>query len=270
MLKNERSEKSFDLFWELVLAYQKRLDVEEPVLPRQRKMPARYDEARDTYQYPDTKKEHYRCIYYESLDVLVNVIAERFDQPDYQIYLKMQELLIKGFRNNGNIDEEILGISELYFGDIDIDTLRAQLKLLPSIAQRYDFDQDKMNIMDIIRFMQSLSSADRGFVSEVVMIVKLVLLAPATNAVSERSFSALKRLKTYMRATMADQRLANLMLLHIHRDKCDKLSLVDVANKFVGDNDSRRKMFGNFTTRDIDSKKEFRSVAIQTDSEVKK
>ena len=65
VLRNERSGKSFDLFWELVLAYQKRLLVEEPVLPRQQKMAKRYDEARDTYHFPDTKKEHYRCMYNE-------------------------------------------------------------------------------------------------------------------------------------------------------------------------------------------------------------
>ena len=62
------------------------------------------------------------------------------------------------------------------------------------------------------------------------MIVKLVLLAPATNAVSERSFSTLKCLKTHMRATMADERLANLMLQHIHRDKLR--DYLHVANEY--------------------------------------
>ena len=78
-----------------------------------------------------------------------------------------------------------------------------------------------MNIMDIIKLMQSLKSAERELISEVVMVAKLVLLAPATNAISERTFSALKRLKTYMRATIGDERLTNLMLLHIHKDKTD-------------------------------------------------
>ena len=50
--------------------------------------------------------------------------------------------------------------------------------------------------------MQSLSVTEREFISEVIFVVNLVVLAPATNAISERSFSALKRLKTYMRATM--------------------------------------------------------------------
>ena len=72
--KYERNYNAFDLFWELVTTRQERLSVKEPILPRQRKMPARYDEARDSYRFSETKKEHYRCIYYECIDVLVNVI----------------------------------------------------------------------------------------------------------------------------------------------------------------------------------------------------
>ena len=67
-----------------------------------------------------------------------------------------------------------------------------------------------MNILDIIHFMQSLNNSEREFLSQVVVLVKLVLLAPATNAISERPFSAFKRLKTYMRSTMADERLHNV------------------------------------------------------------
>ena len=47
---------------------------------------------------------------------------------------------------------------------------------------------------------------------------KLILVSPATNGVSERIFSALKRLKTACRSTMSDPRLNNLMTLYINRD----------------------------------------------------
>ena len=51
----------------------------------------------------------------------------------------------------------------------------------------------------------------------------LVLIMPATNAASERSFSALRRLKTYLRSTMQQSRLNNIMLLSINKDRVDKL-----------------------------------------------
>ena len=44
-----------------------------------------------------------------------------------------------------------------------------------------------------------------------------MLVMPATNAVSERSFSALKRVKTYLRSNTGEVRLNHLMLLHVHK-----------------------------------------------------
>ena len=50
---------------------------------------------------------------------------------------------------------------------------------------------------------------------------------PATNAESERSFSAVRRIKSYLRSTMSQQRLNHLMVLHVHSDHTDKFNLVD-------------------------------------------
>ena len=41
--------------------------------------------------------------------------------------------------------------------------------------------------------------------SEVVKLVRLLLVMPAMNAVSERSFSAMRRIKTYLRSTMLQE-----------------------------------------------------------------
>ena len=72
---------------------------------------------------------------------------------------------------------------------------------------------------------------------------------PATNAVSERSFSALKRVKTYLRSTTGDSRLNHLMMLRVHKYRTDALSLVDVANDFVGEKENRKKLFSKFSTK---------------------
>ena len=40
--------------------------------------------------------------------------------------------------------------------------------------------------------MQGMSVGERAMLSEVVKLVRLLLVMPATNAVSERSFSAMR------------------------------------------------------------------------------
>ena len=80
-----------------------------------------------------------------------------------------------------------------------------------------------------------------------VTLVKIVLVNPATNAVSERTFSAMRRLKTYLRST---QRLNAVMVLHVHKERTDSLSMVDLANQFVC-NEHRMSVFGTFTDKDL-------------------
>ena len=67
---------------------------------------------------------------------------------------------------------------------------------------------------------------------------------PASNATSERSFSALRRVKTYLRSTMVQQRLNNLMVLHVHKDMTDAIDLQKLATDFIGDSEHRLKIFG--------------------------
>ena len=77
---------------------------------------------------------------------------------------------------------------------------------------------DMVSIHKLIKFIQSLSVTERQFLSE-IMLTKIMLLVPAaTNAINERSFSALRRLKTYLRSTISDQRLNFLMILPVHWD----------------------------------------------------
>ena len=64
---------------------------------------------------------------------------------------------------------------------------------------------------------------------------------PATNAVSERYFSALKWVKKYLYSTTGDSRLNHLTMLHVHKNRTDALTLVDIANDFVGEKETRKQ-----------------------------
>ena len=45
---------------------------------------------------------------------------------------------------------------------------------------------------------------------------------------------------------MTQERLNAVMILNVHKDKTDKLSLVDIANEFVT-NERRSSQFGKFS-----------------------
>ena len=62
-------------------------------------------------------------------------------------------------------------------------------------------------------FFQSLGHVRKLLLSEICTLGKLMFVMPATNAVSERSFSTLKRVKTYLRSTTGEGRLNHLLPL---------------------------------------------------------
>ena len=102
-----------------------------------------------------------------------------------------------------------------------------------------------MDMKAILKYVRSILPVYRTFYSEVIKLLKLLLVMPATNAISERSFSALKRVKTYLRTTMTQRRLNHLMLLHVHKDKTNNIDLKEISNDFVC-NENRLSVSGQF------------------------
>ena len=73
----------------------------------------------------------------------------------------------------------------------------------------------------------------------------LILAMPATNAVSERSFSTLRGVKTCLCTTTGEARLNWCLTLHAHKERPDALSMTSIANEFVSRNPSRMNILGN-------------------------
>ena len=93
-----------------------------------------------------------------------------------------------------------------------------------SLAAQFDGKKD-LHLQDIMAYLIIFSFAERVIFSEVVILLKIILITPATNGISERSFSAMSRFKTYLCSTMDQKRLNAVMLLHIHREKLNNFQL---------------------------------------------
>lgn len=77
-------------------------------------------------------------------------------------------------------------------------------------------------------------------------------------------FSALKQ-APYLRSKTGDSTLNYLMMLHVHKDRTDALSLVDVAYNFKGSNNTKSNFFGKFQQYDIPDKVTLFSKSTQTE-----
>jgi len=78
-----------------------------------------------------------------------------------------------------------------------------------------------------------LSSMQRIVVPHNVAVLPQVLATlPVTTATAERSFSTLKRLKTYLHSSMGDDRLTSLALIHVH-DETVPIDAAEIVGKYA-------------------------------------
>ena len=78
--------------------------MESPVLPRRRKIPARYNDGEDQHHHKDVELL-YRQLYYDAYDYVISGIKNRFDQPDFKLYSHMQNLLLKAANGQKYLEE---------------------------------------------------------------------------------------------------------------------------------------------------------------------
>ena len=246
VLKSIRQPEQFQLLYQRVLLDQQRFDISPPSLPRKRRPPRQLQIGSTDGNYHTSPEDHYRMLYYEALDLVTEAIMERFNQPGYKVYRNLEDLILKTCREQ-QCEEELDFVCNFYKSDLDRHQLHAQLPLLLALIKDAQKSEEReLTIHNIVKILCNLSSPQQVAFSEVFIAMKLLLVMPATNACSERTFSARRRLKTHLRATMSQQRLNNLMILHIHKDETDSLNLVEVGNEFVSLREPRLRMFGKF------------------------
>ena len=118
MLRKERSDECFKEFWKKLLSEKNSYAlVENPVLPRKRKIPARYNNGEEQHHRKDVELS-YRQLYYDAYDYVISGIKDRFDQPDCKLYFHMQNLLLKA-ANGPKCLKEYNIICEIYKDGLD-------------------------------------------------------------------------------------------------------------------------------------------------------
>ena len=90
-------------------------------------------------------------------------------------------------------------------------------------------------IKSIESLLNEILPLQQGFL-ELIKLLRMALTITVTSATAERSFSNLKRIKTYLRATMGQERLTHLAVLSTEKELTKGLDLDQVIDEF---NDSQ-------------------------------
>ncbi|KAL4119183.1 hypothetical protein QTP88_012028 [Uroleucon formosanum] len=131
----------------------------------------------------DNEKYETQCQYFEIIDTIIQEINYRFDE---------------------NIDI----LTAVDACDPNSKTIASQSILVKNMFE---------NTPNIVELHKELTIMKPAF-QEINEIITRVLVIPVTSTTAERSFSAMRRIKTYLRSTMTSERLHNYAILSIERE----------------------------------------------------
>ena len=110
--------------------------------------------------------------------------------------------------------------------DIDGEELFMEVKFFRNIIPK-----DVVHVGEILNYLMKNNMSETF--PNIKIIYKILLTFTVTVASGERSFSKLKLIKTYIRATMSQQRLCGLATISIEREEASMLDYEELINIFA-------------------------------------
>ena len=93
------------------------------------------DDGTASGDHPPTVEDHYRSIYFQTLDVVINCIESRFDQLRYGSYSRLESLLLKA-ASKKNFTEDLNFVCDLYKDDLECNSLKYKWNHLQLIQKK--------------------------------------------------------------------------------------------------------------------------------------
>lgn len=218
---SESRESDFDVAFDRTQEMAKNLpDMEEFRLPRQRFI----DDNGDI-------RKHFRIQYKQFIDRIISEMKDRF-------HSSTESSDIGKFRELCNIIKtgEVTDIIRQY-PELDYTLFKIQLRLFKEATGASSLFAAKTAYRE-------MGGVQRGLFPEVFKFLRILLVCPVSSSSCERSFSALRRLKTWLRVSLTQSRLNYNAVCSIHSEILDELDLGKILNEFTSRTENRKRLFG--------------------------
>ena len=237
--------KEFNCFFDSTVQIAEKHNIGKPELPRYRRRPSRFEDGSNPHEFTSAKA-YYRQIFFEACDLLSVELKDRFEDQHIPSVLAIEQALLKA-ANGNNCETEIVHLTKsCYKNDITWSDFSRHIPLLHDVIKKGCPSVKKVTSIDTICEAMNSNNIFKEMLPTVHQIIRLYMTVPITSATSERTFSALRRLLTYLRSSMTEKRLNHCLLLHVHKEMTESLDLVSVGKEFIDLYDERKKYFGRF------------------------
>jgi len=126
---------------------------------------------------------------------------------------------------SANLSEKVASI---YGEDLGMERLKIQLRMFPDVVKVTPMDGIHIKEVTCVQTLCQVLNIQPSFkilLTEVHKLLRIYLTIPATTSTAGRNFSALQRIKTYLRTSMSQARLNHCIILHVLRERVDELEI---------------------------------------------
>jgi len=156
-------------------------------------------------------------------------IERRFNQDAMEILVCAETLIEKAVQGE-KAPEEFQRVAQFWRGDLDHEDLQNELRALRAFSPQIKEPKSLKQVRD---WLAQLPASVRPIFHNLEALVRLLLVLPPSTAGAERTFSLLRRLKTWLRGTMAQARLNHLAIIATYKEEVQKISDTKIAKEFV-------------------------------------
>ena len=215
--------------------YQQCLKMAEKInVPESRPRVCKVQIFRENYAAYSPSEYYKQKITIPLLDHLSNEVNERFSTKNCRIISGLY--IIPGVftecSEDVNWKNEVLKFAEIYMEDFpDYHQIATELEMWER------FWKTNANVRLPTTIAETLKIADKVAFRNIYICLNILGVVPVTSCECERSMSAMRRLKTWLRSTMEQERFNALALMHINNDL--PINNEEVVNDFARTNKTR-------------------------------
>lgn len=209
--KREECNEQFSLLFTEITKLANELDVDI-------KIPRIIGRQNNRANYPTTNPEDYyrQSVYINILDHLMSDLNARFSAETLDLFALSVLFPDSVTLNDDNLMKDASRkISERY-AEFFNNSIEIVEKMLMCELELWKIKWKREKYDSSFGALQLLKHCDKDIYPIVNTLLRILATLPLSGASAERTFSALKRIKTWLRNTTGEERLNGLALLHVH------------------------------------------------------
>ncbi|XP_060867830.1 zinc finger MYM-type protein 1-like [Metopolophium dirhodum] len=157
-------------------------------------------------------------MYYKILDSIIENLKTRFSPESLSLAISVDKFMQLNYEGS-------LVFIDYYKDLLDINKLniKSEMTVARNCINKINND---FNIDDL------KTTIKKEIFPNIYKMLQVALTLPVSSATCEQSFSAMRRIKTWVRTSMHQERFTNLSILHIEKDVTTNIDTECILNEF--------------------------------------